>query len=71
MTGAGERADISWQKATDHRREAAAQDVEESPMAVIHSSHYAMFHAARAALFKAAGAHRSGTTASFNGSACL
>ena len=35
--------------------EATAQDVDTSPMAVIHSSYYAMFHAARAVLFKATG----------------
>jgi uncharacterized protein (UPF0332 family) len=35
--------------------EAAVQNAEASPMAVIHSSYYAMFHAARAVLFKATG----------------
>jgi uncharacterized protein (UPF0332 family) len=49
------RATVSWQKAEAHHREAAAQDADASPMAVIHSSYYAMFHAARAVLFHATG----------------
>jgi uncharacterized protein (UPF0332 family) len=36
-------------------REAAAQDADASPMAVIHSGYYAMFHAARSVLFQATG----------------
>lgn len=55
MTSDPERADVSWRKAEAHLSEAAAQDADLSPMAVIHSSYYAMFHAARAVLFKAAG----------------
>jgi uncharacterized protein (UPF0332 family) len=50
-----DRANVSWRKAEAHLGEAAAQDVDTSPMAVIHSSYYAMFHAARAILFKATG----------------
>jgi uncharacterized protein (UPF0332 family) len=46
---------MSWRKAQLHLREAAAQNADSSPMAVIHSSYYAMFHAARAVLFKATG----------------
>jgi uncharacterized protein (UPF0332 family) len=49
------RATVSRHKAEAHLTEAAAQNVEDSPMAVIHSSYYAMFHAARAVLFKATG----------------
>lgn len=48
-------AAVSWQKAEAHLREALAQDVDASPMAVIRSSYYAMFHAARAVLFQATG----------------
>jgi uncharacterized protein (UPF0332 family) len=50
-----DRAGVSWQKAEAHLLEAAAQDADASPMAVIHSSYYAMFHAARAILFKTTG----------------
>ncbi|WP_428535613.1 HEPN domain-containing protein [Rhodopila sp.] len=50
-----DRAAVSWQKAEAHLGEAIAQDVDTSPMAVIHSSYYAMFHAARAVLFEATG----------------
>jgi uncharacterized protein (UPF0332 family) len=50
-----DRAAVSWQKAEAHLREAVAQDVDASPMTVIHSAYYAMFHAARAVLFQATG----------------
>ena len=50
-----DRATVSWRKAEAHLREAAEQNADTSPMAVIHSSYYAMFHAARAVLFKVAG----------------
>jgi uncharacterized protein (UPF0332 family) len=49
------RAAACWQKAEAHLREARAQDIEASPMAVVHSSYYAMFHAARAVLFQVTG----------------
>ena len=55
MTSEPVHAEVSWRKAVAHLKEAAAQDADASPMAVIHSSHYAMFHAARAVLFKATG----------------
>jgi uncharacterized protein (UPF0332 family) len=48
-------AEVSWRKAVAHLNEAAAQDADASPTAVIHSSYYAMFHAAPAVLFKATG----------------
>jgi polymorphic toxin system nucleotidyltransferase-like protein len=47
-------AEVSWRKAVAHLKEAAAQDTDASPMAVIHSSYYAMF-TRRAVLFKATG----------------
>ena len=49
------RAAVCWRKAEAHLREAVAQDADNSPMALIHSSYYAMFHAARAVLFQAVG----------------
>jgi uncharacterized protein (UPF0332 family) len=55
VTPVSHHATASWQKAEAHLREATAQNVEASPMAIIHSSYYAMFHAARAVLFQAMG----------------
>lgn len=55
MTSEALHAEVSWRKAVAHLNEAAAQDADASPMAVIRSSYYAMFHAARAVLFKATG----------------
>jgi uncharacterized protein (UPF0332 family) len=55
VTSEAVHAEVSWRKAVAHLKEAAAQDADASPMAVIHSSYYAMFHAARAVLFKATG----------------
>jgi uncharacterized protein (UPF0332 family) len=55
VTSDPNRAAVCWRKAEAHLREASAQDVDASPMAVIHSSYCALFHAARAVLFHAAG----------------
>ena len=53
MTSEAVHAEVAWRKAVAHLNEAAAQNADASPMAVIHSS--SLRDAARAVLFKATG----------------